>query len=74
MSLPTRMRAVYVTAHGPAEAIQVGELPVPAAGPTDVLVAVQVVALDRVARSERQVRQVRTRARPPGARVSGGPG
>jgi NADPH:quinone reductase-like Zn-dependent oxidoreductase len=48
MTLPTRMRAAYVTEHGPAEAIAVGELPVPAVGPADVLVAVQVVAVNPV--------------------------
>jgi NADPH:quinone reductase-like Zn-dependent oxidoreductase len=48
MVLPTRMRAAYVTEHGPAEAIRVGELPVPAVGPADVLVAVQVVAANPV--------------------------
>ena len=48
MSLPPRMRAAYITARGPAEAITVGELPVPPAGPADVLVAVRVVAVDPV--------------------------
>jgi len=48
MSPPTWMRAAYVTEHGPAEAIAVGELPVPAVGPADVLVAIQVVAVNPV--------------------------
>jgi NADPH:quinone reductase-like Zn-dependent oxidoreductase len=48
MVLPARMRAAYVTAHGPAETIGVGELPVPAVGPADVLVAVQVVVVNPV--------------------------
>lgn len=48
MILPTRMRAAHVTEHGPAEAIAVGELPVPAVGPADVLVAIQVVAVNPV--------------------------
>jgi NADPH:quinone reductase-like Zn-dependent oxidoreductase len=48
MTLPTRMRAAHVTEHGPAEAIAVGELPVPAVGPADVLVAVQVVTVNPV--------------------------
>jgi NADPH:quinone reductase-like Zn-dependent oxidoreductase len=48
MTLPTRMRAAYVTAYGPAETIAVGELPVPAVGPADVLVAVQVVSVNPV--------------------------
>jgi NADPH:quinone reductase-like Zn-dependent oxidoreductase len=47
-STRVRMRAAYITAFGPAEAIQVGELPAPAPGPADVLVAVQVVAVDPV--------------------------
>ncbi len=42
------MRAAYVTELGPADAIRVGELPVPAPGPTDVLVRVEVVAVDPV--------------------------
>jgi NADPH:quinone reductase-like Zn-dependent oxidoreductase len=42
------MRAAYVAELGPAEAIRVGELPVPAPGPTDVLVRVEVVAVDPV--------------------------
>jgi NADPH:quinone reductase-like Zn-dependent oxidoreductase len=42
------MRAAYLTELGPADAIQVGELPVPAPGPTDVLVAVEAVVVDPV--------------------------
>lgn len=42
------MSAAYVTALGPPDRIQVGELPVPVAGPTDVLVTVEVVAVDPV--------------------------
>jgi NADPH:quinone reductase-like Zn-dependent oxidoreductase len=42
------MRAAYITELGPAEAIRAGELPVPAAGPTDVLVRVEVVVVDPV--------------------------
>jgi NADPH:quinone reductase-like Zn-dependent oxidoreductase len=42
------MRAAYVTGLGPADAIRVGELPVPVPGPTDVLVRVEVVAVDPV--------------------------
>ena len=81
MFLPTRMRAAYVTAHGPAEAIGVGELPVPAVGPADVLVAVQVLAVnpvDTFIRSgccfARNQWAAHARARLPGARASGGPG
>lgn len=39
------MRAADVTELGPASAITVGELPVPTVGPTDVLVAVEAVAV-----------------------------
>ena len=42
------MRAAYITAPGPAEAIRVGELPVPEPGPTDVLVRVEVVVVNPV--------------------------
>jgi NADPH:quinone reductase-like Zn-dependent oxidoreductase len=42
------MRAAYVTELGPADAIRVGELPVPVPGPTDALVRVEVVAVDPV--------------------------
>lgn len=46
--LPETMRAAYVDRHGPAESIRYGELPVPAPGPTDVLVTVEAVAVDPV--------------------------
>ena len=42
------MRAAYSTELGPAGAIRVGELPVPNPGPADVLVRVEVVAVDPV--------------------------
>lgn len=42
---PELMRAAYVTEHGPASQIRIGDLPVPAIGPADVLVAAQVVAV-----------------------------
>ena len=42
------MRAAYITAHGPANAIVVGDLPMPVRGPADVLVAVQTVAVNQV--------------------------
>jgi NADPH:quinone reductase-like Zn-dependent oxidoreductase len=48
LEVPERMRAAYITALGPADAIRVGALPVPAIGPTDVLVRVEVVAVDPV--------------------------
>ncbi|AEW98942.1 NADPH:quinone reductase [Streptantibioticus cattleyicolor] len=42
------MRAAYVTEPGPPDAIRYGELPLPATGPTDVLVRVRAVAVDPV--------------------------
>ena len=48
LDVPERMRAAYITELGPADGIRVGELPVPAIGPTDVLVRVEVVAVDPV--------------------------
>jgi NADPH:quinone reductase-like Zn-dependent oxidoreductase len=45
---PTTMRAAHVTQLGPPELIRVGELPVPAIGPTDVLVEVETVAVNPV--------------------------
>jgi NADPH:quinone reductase-like Zn-dependent oxidoreductase len=40
------MRAAFFRRPGPPEAVEVGELPVPVAGPTDVLVAVEVAAIN----------------------------
>lgn len=40
--------AAYVTQLGPPDRIEVGELPVPALGPTDVLVRTAVLAVDQV--------------------------
>ena len=40
------MRAAFFREPGPPEAIEVGELPVPVPGPTDVLVAVEVAVID----------------------------
>ena len=40
--------AAYVTELGPPEHIQVGQLPVPALGPTDVLVRTDALAVDQV--------------------------
>jgi NADPH:quinone reductase-like Zn-dependent oxidoreductase len=40
--------AAYITALGPAERIEVGQLPVPALGPTDVLVRTEALAVDQV--------------------------
>ncbi|MFG1815086.1 NADPH:quinone reductase [Kribbella sp. NPDC049174] len=42
------MRTAYITAHGSPDVIQYGELPVPSPGPTDVLVKVEVVAVNHV--------------------------
>lgn len=42
------MRAAFITEPGPPEAIRVGELPVPAAGPCDVLVKVDAAAVNQV--------------------------
>jgi NADPH:quinone reductase-like Zn-dependent oxidoreductase len=42
------MRAAYITEHGSPDVIQYGELPVPAPGPTDVLVKVEAVAVNHV--------------------------
>ena len=47
-SPPETMRAAYVERLGPPEEIVVGELAVPARGPTDVLVAVELVAANPV--------------------------
>src|SRR5215472_14329925 len=44
----TVMKAAFVERTGPAETIQVGELPVPAPGPTDVLVQVDAAAVNQV--------------------------
>jgi NADPH:quinone reductase-like Zn-dependent oxidoreductase len=41
-------RAAYIVDHGPADAIVVGELPAPARGPADVLVAVTAAAVNQV--------------------------
>ena len=46
--VPDRMRAAYVTELGTAGVIRVGDLPVPTPGPTDVLVRVELVAVDPV--------------------------
>ncbi|MFC8858990.1 alcohol dehydrogenase catalytic domain-containing protein, partial [Streptomyces sp. NPDC057144] len=47
-TVPETMRAAYIDAVGPADAIRYGELPVPSVGPTDVLVRVSAVAADPV--------------------------
>lgn len=46
--VPKKMRAAYIKQFGPPEEVVVGELAVPSPGPTDVLVAVEVVAANRV--------------------------
>lgn len=48
VDLPATMAASYITELGPAEAIQIGELPVPIPGPTEVLVSVEAVAVNPV--------------------------
>lgn len=48
VGLPRVMRAAYVEGLGPPETIRVGDLPVPDAGPTDVVVAVELVAANPV--------------------------
>src|SRR5699024_5334221 len=40
------MTAAYIEQPGPPEAIQIGQLPIPTPGPTDVLVRVETVAVD----------------------------
>lgn len=40
--------AAYITALGPAERIEVGQLPVPVLGPTDVLVRAEALAVNQV--------------------------
>ncbi|MFK4547398.1 NADPH:quinone reductase-like Zn-dependent oxidoreductase [Streptomyces tendae] len=47
-TIPATMRAAYIEAVGPADAIRHGELPVPPVGPTDVLVRVAAVAANPV--------------------------
>lgn len=42
------MRAAFFTEPGPAEAVKVGELPVPVPGPADVLVAVEAAVINPV--------------------------
>lgn len=46
--LPEVMHAAYVEELGAPEQIRYGQLPVPRIGPTDVLVAVEVVTVDPV--------------------------
>lgn len=46
--VPAAMTAAYITDHGPADAIRIGELPVPESGPTDVLVRTLALGVDQV--------------------------
>ncbi|WP_218938549.1 NADPH:quinone reductase [Modestobacter altitudinis] len=46
--VPARMRAAWIEELGSADSIRYGELPVPAPGPTDVLVRVTAIAVDPV--------------------------
>lgn len=45
---PTEMQAAFIQSTGPAESIIVGPLPVPAIGPTDVLVKVEASPVNHV--------------------------
>ncbi|MEU4232498.1 NADPH:quinone reductase [Nonomuraea sp. NPDC026600] len=47
-STPAVMTAAYITGHGPADGIRVGDLPVPVPGPTDVLVRTEALAANHV--------------------------
>lgn len=51
-----RVHAAYITALGPATTIQVGDLPTPEPGPTDLLIAVDLVAANPVDTSIRSGR------------------
>lgn len=46
--LPERMRAAFIRATGGVDAIEVGELPLPQPGPTDVLVRMQASSVNHV--------------------------
>ncbi len=47
-ALPETMLAAYITEHGSPDVIQVGRLPVPEPGPTDVLVRAELMAVNHV--------------------------
>ncbi|MEV0161773.1 NADPH:quinone reductase [Nonomuraea fuscirosea] len=47
-NVPAVMTAAYITGLGPADRITIGELPVPAPGPTDVLVRTEALAVNQV--------------------------
>ena len=46
--IPAEMTAAYIMDYGPPDAIRVGALPVPAPGPTDVLVRTEALAVNHV--------------------------
>lgn len=48
VSIPTTMRAAFIERTGGADEIQVGQLPVPTPGPTDVLVAMEASEVNHV--------------------------
>jgi NADPH:quinone reductase-like Zn-dependent oxidoreductase len=48
VAVPETMDAAWIAERGPAEAIRYGRLPVPRAGPTDVVVRVEAVAVNLV--------------------------
>jgi NADPH:quinone reductase-like Zn-dependent oxidoreductase len=48
IAMNATMRAAFFGEPGPAEVVEVGELPIPVPGPTDVLVAVEVAVINPV--------------------------
>lgn len=48
MTIPIRMRAAFIRATGGVDQIEIGELPVPQPGPTDVLVRMQASNVNHV--------------------------
>ncbi|GAB3569224.1 NADPH:quinone reductase [Spelaeicoccus albus] len=47
-SIPDTMRAAFIEGNGPADAIEVGRLPVPTPGPTDLLVKMEASEVNHV--------------------------
>ena len=48
MNIPKTMRAAFIRATGGIEQIEIGELPVPRVGPTDVLVRMEASVVNHV--------------------------
>lgn len=48
IQLPATMQAAFITEYGPAESIHIGHIPLPAIGPTDVLVKVETLTVNPV--------------------------